>query len=148
MPSVAGNFVINNTARPVPFKKALLAQGAVTLVTAVALGYYGRTAALSALTGGLIVVVANVYSTWRVFSASETESAEQALTRLYRAEAGKLIMMAALFVAVFAGWKSVNIVAFITGCAAVMITGLIGAAFQNGDRNISRSRETGEESDG
>ena len=129
---------MNNTAGPVPFKQALLAQGAVTLVTALALGYYGRTAALSALTGGLIVVVANVYSTWRVFSASETESAEQALTRLYRAEAGKLIMMVALFVAVFAGWKSVNIVAFITGCAAVMITGLIGAAFQNGDRNISQ----------
>jgi ATP synthase protein I len=140
--------VMNNTAGPVPFKQALLAQGAVTLVTALALGYYGRTAALSALTGGFIVVVANVYSTWRVFSASETESAEQTLTRLYRAEAGKLIMMVALFVAVFAGWKSVNIIAFITGCVAVMITGLIGAAFQNGDRNISRSRETGEESDG
>jgi ATP synthase protein I len=139
---------MNNTAGPVPFKQALLAQGAVALVTALALGYYGRTAALSALTGGLIVVVANVYSTWRVFSASTTESAEQTLTRLYRAEAGKLIMMVALFVAVFAGWKSVNIVAFITGCVAVMITGLIGAAFQNGDRNISRSRETGEESDG
>jgi ATP synthase protein I len=129
---------MNNTGSLVPFKQALLAQAAVTLVTALALGYYGRTAALSALTGGLIVVVANVYSTWRVFSASETESAEQALTRLYRAEAGKLIMMVALFVAVFAGWKSVNIVAFITGCAAVMITGLIGAAFQNGDRNISQ----------
>lgn len=139
---------MNNTGSLVPFKQALLAQAAVTLVTALALGYYGRTAALSALTGGLIVVVANVYSTWRVFSASETESAEQALTRLYRAEAGKLIMMVALFVAVFAGWKSVNIVAFITGCAAVMITGLIGAAFQNDDRNISRSRETGEETDG
>jgi ATP synthase protein I len=139
---------MNNAGIPVLFKQSLRVQAAVTLVTALVLGYYGRTAALSALTGGLIVVVANVYSTWRVFSASETESAEQALTLLYRAEAGKLIMMVALFVAVFAGWKSVNIVAFVAGCAAVMITGLIGAAFQHGDRNSSRSRETGKETDG
>ena len=140
--------MMSKTGVPARFKQSLLAQVAVTLVAALALGYYGRNAGLSALTGGLIVVAANVYSTWRVFSASKTETAEQALAMLYRAEAGKLIMMVALFIAVFAGWKSVNIVTFITGCAAVMITGLIGAAFQNDDRNISRSRETGEETDG
>jgi len=51
-------------------------------------------------------------------------------------------MIAALFIAVFAGWNNVNIVAFIAGCAAVMITGLIVAATRNVDQNISRGRET------
>lgn len=139
---------MRKTGVPALFRQSLLAQVTVTLVTALALGYYGRNAGLSALTGGLIVVAANVYSTWRVFSASKTETAEQALAMLYRAEAGKLIMIVALFIAVFAGWKSVNIVTFVAGCAAAMITGLVGAALQNVDQNISGNRETGKETDG
>jgi F0F1-type ATP synthase assembly protein I len=147
-PSVAGVSVMNKTGVPALFKQSLLAQAAVSLATALAFGYYGRNAGFSALTGGLIVVVANVYSAWRVFSASKTETAEQALAMLYRAETGKLIMIVALFMVVFTGWKSVNIVAFVAGCAAAMITGLIGSAFHNVDQNISRNTGAGKETDG
>jgi len=134
--------VTNKAGIPALFRHVLLVQITVTAIMSLALSYYGRAAALSALIGGLIVVVANVYSTWRVFSTSNTNCAQQALPNLYRAEAGKLIMIAALFIAVFAGWNNVNIVAFIAGCAAVMITGLIVAATRNVDQNISRGRET------
>lgn len=126
----------------------LLAQAGVTLAISLALAFYGRTAAFSALAGGAICVVANGYAAWRSFTPSVMESAHGALSSLYRAEVGKLVMMAALFIAVFAGWKTVNIGAFIAGCAAAMVVGIIGAAFQRVDQEPLGDGETGTETDG
>ena len=106
-----------------------------------------RVAALSALAGGLIFLAANVYAAWRVFSAAKDDTGDKsgqgALSNLYRAELGKLVMIAALCLAVFAGWKTINIGAFIAGCAAAMIVGIIGAAFQRIEHNIPTKIGTG-----
>lgn len=123
--------------------------------------WHDRIAALSALAGGSILVAANVYAAWRVFSAAKDKSADESgqdvLSNLYRAELGKLVMIAALCLAVFAGWKTVNISAFIAGCAAAMIVGIIGAAFQRIDQRIDKNNpikismgkgDTGTETDG
>ena len=138
----------NNLRAPAQLKQTVLIPTGITLVVALLLGFVGYTAAISALSGGLIVVVTNAYSTWRVFAKADKEPAEQALATLYRAEVGKLLMMGALFIAVFAGWKNVNVVAFLAGCAAAMFTAPIAVAFSRANEHIVPKRETGTETDG
>lgn len=140
--------VSKNLRAPAQLKQTVLVPAGITLVVALAAGFAGRAEALSALAGGLVVAVANAYSTWRVFSGTEDETGPQALATLYRAEVGKLLMMGALFAAVFAGWKNVNVVAFIAGCAAAMISAPIAVAFGSADDNVVPKRETGTETDG
>lgn len=137
-----------NLHTPAQLKQTVLIPAGITLVLALSLGFVGYTEALSALSGGLIVVVANAYSTWRVFSRADEEPAEQTLSTLYRAEAGKLFMLGALFAALFAGWKNVNVVAFVAGCATAMFAAPIAVAFSNADENIVLKRKTGTETDG
>ena len=141
-------FVSNNLRAPSQLKQTVLIPAGITLAVALLLGFIGHTAAVSALAGGLIVVLANAYTTGRVFARADKEPAEQALSTLYRAEVGKLLMIGALFAAVFAGWKNVNVVAFLAGCAAVMITAPIAVAFSKANEHIVPKRETGTETDG
>ena len=140
--------VSKNLRAPAQLKQTVLVPAGITLVVALAAGFVGRTEALSALTGGLIVSVANAYSTWRVFSGTENESGPQALATLYRAEVGKLLMMGALFAAVFAGWQNVNVLAFVAGCAAALISAPIAVALRKADGNVVPNRKTGTETDG
>ena len=138
-----------NLRAPAQLKQTVLVPVGITLVVALAAGLVGRTEALSALAGGLVVAVANAYSTWRVFSGTEGETGPQALATLYRAEVGKLLMMGALFAAIFAGWKNVNVVAFIAGCAAALVSAPIAVAFRNADDdNVVPKGKTGTETDG
>ena len=137
-----------NRRAPAQLKQAVLLPGGITLVVALVLGFFGYTEALSALAGGIIVVVANAYAAWRVFSRADEEPPEQALSTLYRAEVGKLLMMGALFAAVFAGWKNVNVVAFVAGCAVAMFTVPIAVAYCDANENIVPKRGTGTETDG
>ena len=131
-----------------PIKHILLVQAGVTLLVALVLALYGRVAAYSAFTGGLICVVANAYAAWRAFAPMQMESAEGALANLYRAEFGKFLIIASLFIAVFAGWKDVNIVAFLAGSIATMVAGAVAPAFQRVYVNIPQKGETGTTTDG
>ena len=131
-----------------PIKHILLTQAGVALLLALALAWHGRVAAYSAFTGGLICVVANAYAAWRAFAPIPTESAEGALANLYRAELGKFVIIASLFIAVFAGWESVNIGAFLAGTIATMVAGAIAPAFQRVHVNIPSRGETGTTTDG
>lgn len=133
---------------PTQLTQTVMMPAGITLALALALSSVGPAAALSALTGGMIVVVANAYSTWRVFGAAQQETGQQVLANMYRAEVGKLLMMGALFIAVFAGWKNVDIAAFIAGSAAVILTVPIASAFRDVNQNNSRERETDTKTDG
>ncbi len=137
-----------NLRAPAQLTQTVMIPAGITLALALALSFVGPAAALSALSGGMIVVVANAYSTWRVFCAAQQETGQQVLANMYRAEVGKLLMMGALYIAVFAGWKSVDIAAFIAGSATVILTVPIASAFRNVDQNNSRKRETGTKTDG
>ncbi|MFC1680236.1 ATP synthase subunit I [Pseudomonadota bacterium] len=147
-PKQQAGFVSNYLRAPAQLKQTVLIPTCITMVLALSLGFIGHTAAISALAGGMIVVVANAYSTWRVFARADEEPAAQALSTLYRAEVGKLLMMGALFTAVFAGWKNVNVIAFLAGCAVAMFTAPIAVAFSNANEHIVPKRETGTETDG
>ena len=131
-----------------PIKHILLAQAGVTLLVALVLALHGRVAAYSAFTGGLICVVANAYAAWRAFAPVSMESADGALANLYRAEFGKFVIIASLFIAVFAGWEGVDIVAFLAGSIATMVAGAIAPACQHVYVNIPQKEETGTTTDG
>jgi ATP synthase protein I len=87
---------------------------------------------ISALLGGAIAAVVNVYAAHLVFvtPATDTDQNEvgvRELGRLYRAEFGRLIMAAVLFVTVFVLVKELNVVALLVGFISVHTIGVIVA---------------------
>ena len=126
-----------------PVKHILFAQAGATGLIALALAWHGRVAAYSALIGGLICVAANAYAAWRALRPGTAESAAGALSNLYRAEMGKLIMIGAMCIAVFAGWEEVNVGAFIAGSITAIVAGTLSPAFQRIDLNIPDKGQAG-----
>lgn len=82
--------------------RILLAQlGAGVAAAAAGLFWAGTIAAYSAVLGGLICVVPNTFLALRMFAGSLSRDPRRALTATYVGAAGKLLMTAALFAAVF-----------------------------------------------
>jgi ATP synthase protein I len=82
-----------------PAKALAAAQLATTAIgVAVAAARAGRGSALAALFGGLVVVVPTLYFAFRLRLRREGLDAKQALGELYRAEMGKLLLTALMFV--------------------------------------------------
>lgn len=116
-----------------PVKRIFLAQFGATLGLVFALLVLDRGAAQAALMGGTICTIANTYAGWRVFTRAIPGSAYGELSNLYRAEFGKLLMIAAMCVAYFAADGDVNILAFIGGCVVAVAANAVGAATQRFD---------------
>ena len=68
----------------------------------------GKSAALSALVGAGIAVVAQAYFVFLAFRHAGATSAQQIVKNFYRGEAGKFLLTALLFAAVFIGFKEVD----------------------------------------
>lgn len=92
--------------------RILIAQlSAGLLVGGVGLAVAGRTAALSAVLGGLICVIPNAFMALRMIAGGAGHDPRRMLRASYVGAAGKLALTAALFAAVFvlvrplaAGW--------------------------------------------
>lgn len=83
--------------------RILIAQLSVgLLIGAIALVLADRTAALSAVLGGLICVIPNAYLALRMIAGGSSRDPRGMLRASYVGEAGKLLLTAALFAAVFA----------------------------------------------
>lgn len=111
-----------------PVRRIFLVQLGVTLGLAVVTILAGPMVAFSTLLGGLVYTLASGYAGWRLFASKENVSEHGELANMYRAEFSKLLMFGAFTTAVFTGLRDVNIGAFIGGCVAAMIAGVIGAA--------------------
>jgi len=61
----------------------------------------GVTQAYSAMLGGLLYLLPNLYFTWRALSGQETDSAHRVVMRMYASEIGKMMLAVALFSATF-----------------------------------------------
>jgi len=117
-----------------PFRRLLAAQLAVAALAAAFGGLGGADAVRSALAGAVICGVANVYAAWRVFAARHGPVSEYGeLANLYRAEFGKLVVIGALSAVWFLVSKVV-ILAFIGGCLAAIVAGILVAATFNPGR--------------
>lgn len=125
-----------------PVKRIFTAQCGATLGLAFALLPFDQDAAQSALMGGVICTIANTYAVWRVFSRAERGSVYGELGNLYRAEFGKLLMIAAMCVAYFAAVRDVNILAFVGGCAAAVVAGVAAATWHPDSTNKEHGEKT------
>ncbi|WP_165900361.1 ATP synthase subunit I [Marinobacterium mangrovicola] len=84
------------------FLKVYLIQTGVLAVVAAACLVKGPVEAYSALLGGMLYLLPNLYFTWRVlFSKRPAETAQQVVISLYSSEIGKMVLAAGLFSATF-----------------------------------------------
>lgn len=84
-------------------RRLLSAQAIATALTLLlAAVVAGAEAALSALLGGAICIIANLYFIWRITRSGGGRQARRFVSDLYRAEAGKFGLTVALFAALFA----------------------------------------------
>ncbi|MGM0535304.1 MAG: ATP synthase subunit I [Pseudomonadota bacterium] len=90
------------TRRRPDYRRLLQVQGmAVVVVALLGLATGGQKAAISALVGGLVCLVPNLYFVWRLYGVRGGRHARQYVANFYRAEAGKFGLTVALFVMVF-----------------------------------------------
>ena len=97
------------------------------LAVAVASLGLGIEAAYSALLGGMIALVPDVYFARRVFRRYPDRSPEEAAALMLRAEIVKLVLAVLMFAAVFAFIMAVNVLALITGFVLVKATGVVAS---------------------
>ncbi|MHB0775031.1 ATP synthase subunit I [Halomonas sp. WWR20] len=87
--------------RPRILPLALAQLGLALSVSLVALVTSGGPAALSALMGGAVAWIPNVYFAWRAFRYQGARFTRDIVKSFYRAEAGKFGLTVALFTLVF-----------------------------------------------
>lgn len=102
-----------------PAFPVLVLQGLVTLVTALTLWLFqGFVAGYSGLLGGLLALIPNTYFAFRVYRYFGARSARAIVSELFSGEAGKLILTAMLFIAVWVGVEPLEAVAVFVGYLA------------------------------
>ena len=99
----------------------LIAQFLVTLILAIGLLTQGQQTAGSALIGGLICVMPNVYLA-RKITAKRTADPSELTRTIYAAEFGKLFFTAALFAGVFATQEWIQPIALLAGFGLAQLT--------------------------
>lgn len=100
------------------------------LVAAIAVGVaavYGKLAMVSALAGALNSLVPNAYFARRVLGASAADPPGTVLGKWFRAEFGKLAMIAGLFIVAFAFIEKLNVVALFSGFLCVHLSGVLAS---------------------
>ncbi|SFH57848.1 F0F1 ATP synthase subunit I [Modicisalibacter xianhensis] len=109
------------------FKRLLVAQGiTVTLMVILGAALSGGSAAISALTGGLVCLLPNAYFAWRAFRYQGARFARDIVKSFYRAEAGKFGLTAALFTLVFITVPPSNPAFFFGAYVATLFTQWLG----------------------
>ncbi len=107
-----------------PAFPVLVLQLLVTLAVALVLWILqGLIAGYSGLLGGLVALIPNSYFAFRVYRYSGARSARAIVTEFYSGEAGKLILTAVLFIAVWLAVKPLVVAAVFGGYIAVLATG-------------------------
>ncbi|MTI14016.1 F0F1 ATP synthase subunit I [Sansalvadorimonas verongulae] len=97
--------------RKPPVFRVIYAQMAATVLVSVAFLASGRTAAVSALLGGMICFVPNAYLVFRAFSLSGARAARKIVNEFYKGEAGKFFLTCCGFALVFALVRPLDAVA-------------------------------------
>lgn len=107
-----------------PVFRVLVVQALIGLATAFACGvFFGLVAGYSALLGGLIAWIANLYFTHKAFRYFGARSIKAVVQSLWSGEMGKLILTAALFALVFVGVQPLEPLALFGGYLLVLGTG-------------------------
>jgi ATP synthase protein I len=103
-------------------KRLWLVQLAITLCLAVLWAVVlGLNAATSALLGGLVYIIPNIYFANKLFKYQGARAAKQIVNSFYKGEALKIILSIVLFTAVFVLCK-ITPLAFFTSYILVLMT--------------------------
>lgn len=102
-------------------RRVLALQMMITLAVAVlALGLADLRAALSALLGGSVNLIATGYFAFRVFALGQGSTAHQIATAFYIGEAIKIVLTGALFTVILV-WLDVALLPLFLAYAATML---------------------------
>lgn len=82
--------------------------------------FFGVTASYSVLLGGIICLIPNCYFAYRAFRYEGARAARQIVRSFYLGEAGKIVLTALLFSAVFLWVKPLQPLALMAGYCAAM----------------------------
>jgi ATP synthase protein I len=98
--------------------------------------WFGRIVGVSALLGGAVAVLPNAFLAARLLKPGNTVSAEMLLRSAWLGEAGKLIMTAVLFAAVFVAVRPLSAPAvfggFIAAQLVIFCAPLMGSGWLDG----------------
>lgn len=83
------------------FMRIFAIQAVLILLVSAACLLLGAMEAYSALLGGLLYLVPNLYFTWRALGNRHDRSARHVLVSMYASEIGKMMLAVALFSATF-----------------------------------------------
>ena len=95
--------------------------GVTILLGTIALLFGGRTAAGSALLGGVVCIVPNAYFAGKLFRFHGAGSAKKILNSFYSGEALKIILSIALFTLVFKFFNIIPLIFFAVYIVAQMV---------------------------
>ena len=109
-------------------RRVLAAQCGVTALIALALSLFGPDLLHSALVGAGISVAGNGYAAWRVFASGRKEIDSVEVFTLYRAEFGKLVIIAVLCGCAFVAIDGLNFAAFLGGLVSGTLASVVAAA--------------------
>lgn len=99
----------------------------VAAVVAGAASVYGTVAMASAVAGALNSLVPNAYFARKVLGAAADDPPHMVLGKWFRAELGKLAMIAGLFIVAFAFIEKLNVIALFTGFLCVHVSGVLAS---------------------
>lgn len=99
----------------------LLAQVLVSCTVSVCLTLVGKQVAFSALIGGFICIIPNLYLAYKL-TAKRSADVDVLKNNFYAAEFGKIIITIALFAAVFATQEWIHPVALLAGFGIAQLT--------------------------
>jgi ATP synthase protein I len=105
--------------RPLAHRLLWLQTGVAVLAAIVGLAFWGRNVAISALVGGLIGVIANLYLTFRGLQPASTP--QGALGRLYVGQFVKMVVSLALLYLAATRLPRVSVPALLTGFIATLV---------------------------
>ena len=110
-----------------PVYRVIWIQLLVAAVVVGAASVHGTVAVASAVAGALNSLVPNAYFARKVLGPAAEEPPRMVLGRWFRAELGKLAMIAGLFVVAFAFIEKLNVVALFSGFLCVHISGVVAS---------------------
>lgn len=121
-----------------PIVTILLVQALASGILAGALAlWFGQTAGLSALLGGVIAVLPNAFLAARLLTPGSAASAGAMLRAAWLGEIGKVLMTAALFFAVFVAVRPLSVPAvfggFIAAQLVILCAPLVGGGWLDGN---------------
>ena len=104
--------------------------GVIALIFAVSMGVGGWSDARSALLGGLVGFIPNLYFAMKVGGADKTGTAQHVVRVFYAGEATKLVLTALLFIVVFQ-LPDLHYVPLFSGFIAVLAVFWLALLFLN-----------------